>query len=319
MRLRCPKCNHAFKAKSNARTLKCPECGHRDQAPPEGFESMPGWRKGKVGSFDRLDSEGQATRPAGAGTSRGMMVGIALVAIAILAIAGWAIFMRGGPAGGGASGQPAMDFITPGNWTVSSDSEQIMAWIHNTASSSLDYTWSLTGPGGTPLPPGWSASFSPPSGTAAAAASGTKDQGGQQTFPDWQKTMVSLTIPPTQAAADVPIELHAASGMKAGIVHVVAARGPVVQSGQAVHTTYSLHRADGSLVSPGGEGPFCVQQAGVTGAVTGYLFGVLGVAQNETVLLVVPPAFAYGYDPSNELSHGDLYWTTTVNSFGGAC
>lgn len=314
MRLSCPSCNQSFSAKSSSRNLKCPKCGHREPAPEGGWESMPGWRKGKVGGFERLDMPAHSPK-----SSRMMTYGAVGLVVLVAAAAGFWWF---GPASdGGASGQGScpnvanaspvapgpveLDLITPGVWNVCADSESMFVWVHNNGTAPLDYTWSISGVGGQPLPEGWSVTFSQPSGTLRP--------GGSQ-GPDWASTQVSLTLPATHPGGEVQAELHAGGATRQFTFHVAPERGTVIAAGTPVMTHYDLKDAHGNRIQ---EGDYCLT-AGGGQAVKAYSFGVIGMALNETVTLVVPPAFAYGYSGAN-LSGQWLHWTTTATSLPGSC
>jgi cyclophilin family peptidyl-prolyl cis-trans isomerase len=93
-------------------------------------------------------------------------------------------------------GAVQLDLVTPGTWNVCSDTETMFAWVHNNGTAALDYTWSVTGAGGAPLPAGWSISFLTPSGTLSPA--GTKSGSGPASkYLDWAASRVTLKLPAT--------------------------------------------------------------------------------------------------------------------------
>lgn len=197
-----------------------------------------------------------------------------------------------------------LDLITPGVWNVCSDTETMYVWLHNNGTAAFDYTWSITGAGGAPLPAGWSVTFATPSGTLTP---GWKQTGA------WAATVVTLSIPSTEVAADVAAELHAAGATRPFTFHVQDERGRVATSGEFVQTHYDLRYSSGTPIQ---DGPYCFAP-GTGNAVKGYLFGTLGVAKGETVDLVVPPPFAYGF--GGQFGDDTVTWTTTVMEFVSAC
>ncbi|MCA1819742.1 MAG: zinc-ribbon domain-containing protein [Halobacteriales archaeon] len=315
MRLRCPSCQTVFSAKVNARNVKCPSCGKREQAPWEGWEGAPGWRKGMVGSFTRVDERGQ---PRTAPASKVVPIAVAVLVVIAAAAAAWwwfggsmPISARACPDVPNAAPTPPapveIDLITPGVWNVCGDTDYMFVWVHNNGTAPLNYTWSVGGAGGAALPAGWNATFEVPSGHLAP---------GDSKGADWQGTLVTLHIPAGAPGGVIPAELRAGGAVRAFDLHVASHRGSVVAVGTSLNTHYDLHGQDRQRVE---EGNFCLKVGG-TGAVTAYSFGTAGLALDETVTLVVPPAFAYGFDQArSELANQVLQWKTTAVSTTAAC
>jgi len=320
MRLRCPKCNETFTAKANARNVKCPGCGKRETMPPEGWHESPGWRKGKVGEFTRIEEP--AARPAA--TDRRLVVAGAIVGIVVLAGLAWWLLMPQGTSPAAAAqacndlpndapavhGAVETDLITPGVWNVCGNTDYDYVWVHNNATSALPYTFAVTGPGGAALPDGWSVTFQSASGTLPPQASAQDPKA-------WAATLATVTIPASQAGADVPAELHAAGATRAFTFHVQAARGAVSKVGDHIDTCYDLKGQDGREIQ---RGPFPLT-VGAQGAVSGYAFGTAGLAPGEKVVLHVPPPFAYGVggNPPDIHPWETLDWAATSKTASMNC
>ncbi|MES2153743.1 MAG: FKBP-type peptidyl-prolyl cis-trans isomerase [bacterium] len=243
------------------------------------------------------------------------MKGWPLAALAIVLVAGCAGTEPATTTTTPATAVPVtdLDFIVPGHWTVSNLTDATMAWIHNTAPHRIAFSWTMTLAGGAPLPKDWTVSFSPAGG--ALEALGTKRlTNGRYLYDDWGRTMVTLRLPDNATAGDVPIELHAGGGTRAAVLGIGAERLRISRLGDTVNTHFDLRGQDGARLQ---EADFCIL-LGSQNAVPGYSFGAVGLAPGETVTLVVPPPFAYGYD-QGDLQGQTLYWTVRVVQFLNAC
>jgi cyclophilin family peptidyl-prolyl cis-trans isomerase len=204
------------------------------------------------------------------------------------------------------AGTAEVDLVTPGVWNVCSETDSNYVWVHNNGTSALDYTWSLTGAGGAALPEGWAATFATPAGTIAQAGA---------TESAWAATVVTLHVPATQPAGEVPAELHAGGATRAFVFHVALPLGRVAVAGDNVMTHYDLWDSKGNAIQL--DGDFCATLGPKTNAVSGYGYGLIGVAKGETVTLVVPPPFAYHYS-GHSLSGKTLVWRATITDYGCA-
>lgn len=184
------------------------------------------------------------------------------------------------------------DLITPGTWDIRGDTDHVLAWAHNGGDGDETIAWALTGADGG-LPEGWTATFNPMN--AALQPDGTKLPGSRgYTYPDWTRTLVTLTIPASTQAGTYQLVLRAGEAERPiqAVVHDSRAHvsGPgsrvTVQYEGRFHDTQELFD-DGSFPTTLGSGQ----------TVPGFDFGLMGLAPGETATLVVPPAFGYGYDP----------------------
>ena len=210
----------------------------------------------------------------------------------------------------------AADLITPGIWNVCGDREHMYIWVHNNSTSVLPYAWNVTGPGGSPLPPGWSVTFQTPSGVLQPGGTRGTAPNGRATYPDWAATLATLTLPADTGPMHFPAELRVGGGIRPFIFHVQGPRGAVSQPGEQVTTCYDLKGQDGRDIQ---KGPFPLQVAG-QGAVPGYAYGTAGVAMGETVVLVVPPPFAYPEgNPPDIQAWETLRWSAKIVSDASTC
>lgn len=206
------------------------------------------------------------------------------------------------------------DFITPGEWQVAGATDYMFAWAHNEGAGQQSVTWSLTLAGGAALPTGWEVAFDPP--TASLGANGVKGAGpgGRPTYPDWASTLITLEVPASQAAATFDVELHAGPATTEATLTVAAQRGNVSGPGSRVNVQYQGRFDDGSTFDDG-EFPTTL---GSGQTVAGFDNGLMGLAVGETRTLVIPPAFAYGYDnpPGNyaRFNGQTLHFTVTMKS-----
>jgi hypothetical protein len=205
------------------------------------------------------------------------------------------------------------DFITPGAWDVRGGTDHMFAWAHNAGDSETSFDWSLTLAGGAPLPDGWQVSFQPASATLAA--NGTKTAGPRPTYPDWAGTRITLTLPASQGAGTHAIELHAGDAVAEGTLAVAAERGTVSGPGSRVTVHYDGRFADDGSRFDEGEFPTTL---GSGQTVPCFDNGLMGLAVGETATLVIPPAFAYGYDnppgPYAKFNGRTLAFTVTMKS-----
>lgn len=180
----------------------------------------------------------------------------------------------------------------------------MVVWVRNKAAATRSYEWSVTGRGGAALPEGWMVSFREPGGALEPAGTRRGSTPNPADYPDWGWTFVTVKVPPSQGEGRVPAELHAGGATRSFTFVVAAERGAVSRLGERINTCYDLKGEDGTPIQ---KGPFPLT-VGADGAVTGYAFGVAGLALGETADLVVPPPLAYGYD-FNDLSGQTLQWT----------
>lgn len=214
--------------------------------------------------------------------------------------------MNGCPAHAGAPANVGL--ITPGVWNVSSDSESIYVWLENKATTPMRTAWTVTGPNCTALPEGWRVTFDQPYPSLTGVPEGLDAMGA------WAATMARLTIPAGTPAGQVQAELHGGGAMAPFVFDVQEDRGAVARDGEFVTTHYDLKGENGQRIQ---EGDFCHQLGGIQ-AVKGYAFGLIGVAPGETVTLIVPPAFAYGYG-SGGLANQTLNWKATHTGTVTSC
>ncbi len=127
MRVRCPKCDETFPAKANANRIKCPGCGWREAAPEGGFGAA--WASGKPRTeFRPMES---AVASAGTTTDPRLVWG-AIIVVALLAVAGWWLFMRGGESAtndgpGNVAGEGACSGITRAGLSLESPGNDVAA------------------------------------------------------------------------------------------------------------------------------------------------------------------------------------------------
>jgi cyclophilin family peptidyl-prolyl cis-trans isomerase len=210
----------------------------------------------------------------------------------------------------------AADLITPGFWNVCGDREHMYLWVHNNSTTARPYTWNITGIGGSPLPPGWSITFQSPSGILQPVGTKGSGPGGRPTYPDWASTLATLTLPADTGPTHFPAELRVGGAVRPFIFHIQAPRGTVTHPGDQVTTCYDLKGEDGRDIQ---KGPFPLQVAG-QGAVPGYSYGTAGVAMGETVVLVVPPPFAYPEgNPPDIKAWETLRWSAKIVSDPATC
>ena len=185
------------------------------------------------------------------------------------------------------------DAITPGAWDVRGDTDYLLAWAHNLGPEQTTIAWSITSPGGLPLPDGWAVTFNPP--TAGLAPLGTK-QAGQRSivYPDWAMTLMTLTLPEATPAGSVALELHAGPATRAINVTVHDARTHVSGPGSLATVQYEGRFTDTGETFDSGAFDTTL---GRGETVPGFDYGLMGLAPGESRLLVIPPPFAYGYDP----------------------
>ncbi len=183
-----------------------------------------------------------------------------------------------------------LGLITPTGWNMTGKTDVLYVWVHNTNSSQQSYAWKVTGPGGAALPEGLTVCFASPAGLVKP--NGTKTpSGGRVTYPDWQATLATATVI-ALPTGDYPLELHAGDATLAFTAHV-AAGNPVSKSGDSVTVQY-----DGKFQDTGArfdQGSFSTQ-LGSGQTVPGFDNGLMGLRLNEKAHLVIPAAFAYGYD-----------------------
>ena len=187
----------------------------------------------------------------------------------------------------------AADLVTPGAWDVRGDTDYVLAWAHNLGGEQTTIAWSITSPGGRPLPDGWAVTFNPP--TAGLAPVGTK-QAGQRSivYPDWAMTLMTLTLPAGVNAGPVALELHAGPATRAINVTVHDSRTHVSGPGSQATVQYEGRFTDTGETFDSGEFDTTL---GRGETVPGFDYGLMGLAPGESQVLVIPPPFAYGYDP----------------------
>lgn len=207
------------------------------------------------------------------------------------------------------AGDVAADLITPGFWNVCGDRDHMYVWVHNNSTANVAYTWNVTGPGGSPLPPGWSVTFQSPSGLLQPVGTRGTAPDGRPSYADWAATLATLTVPAQTGPMHFPAELRVGGAIRHFVFHVQAPRGQLTQSGEHVQTHYDLDDSEGNVIQH--DGDFCVTLGPQTNAVPGYAWGLIGVAKGETVTLQVPPPFAYGYG-NQGLEGKTLVWKATV-------
>lgn len=209
--------------------------------------------------------------------------------LAVLALAGCA-----GKGGGSGEGDGVKaDFITPGEWNVAGATDYMFAWAHNEGSTGKSVTWSLSLAGGAALPAGWQVTFDPPTATLGADGVKGTGPGGRPTYPDWGSTLITLEVPAGQAAGTFAVELHAGPATTAATLTVASQLGNVSGPGSRVNVQYEGRFADDGSTFDDGEFPTTL---GSGQTVPGFDNGLMGLAQDETAILSIPPAFAYGYD-----------------------
>lgn len=189
------------------------------------------------------------------------------------------------------SAHPQLDFITPGAWHVTANIDSILVWVHNGKSEQVKIDWSLTFADGKPLPAGWKATFTPASNTLSA--DGQKSSvGGRTTYPDWGISIATLEIPSSELEGTHAIELHAGGKTTDATLTIDADRGTVSKASSRVEVKYAGSFESGKEFDAGSYNV----TIGSSSFVPGFKFGLIGLKLNETAELVIPPAFAYGYD-----------------------
>lgn len=215
-----------------------------------------------------------------------------------------------------APGQVATDVITPGVWDIRGDTDHILAWAHNEGAGDVTLAWSITGTGGRPLPAGWSVTFDPL--TAALSPAGTKVPNGRQyAYPDWTMTLLTLTLPEGQMPGEFTLVLHAGPAAKAIKATVHASRSATSGPGSQVEVHYEGRFADSGELFDEGDFPTTLGQGDT---VPGFDYGLMGLAAAETAVLVIPPPFAYGYDPPSshaQFAGKTLEFKVTLTSLEG--
>lgn len=210
------------------------------------------------------------------------------------AVPALALLMAAALAGCSEDGADAVttDLITPGTWDVRGDTDRILAWAHNAGDDPATVAWSITAADG-PLPAGWTVTFDPLN--SALSPAGTKVAGARgYTYPDWARTLLTLTLPANQTAGTYDLVLHAGAASRAIEVVVHADRTTVSGPGSEVEVQYEGRFHDTGDLFDDGSFPTILGQ-GQT--VAGFDYGLMGLAPGETATLVIPPAFGYGYDP----------------------
>lgn len=205
------------------------------------------------------------------------------------------------------------DTITPGVWDVRANSDHIMVWAHNLRSKEVDIEWSMTG-----LPDGWRVMFDR-SGTTLAAV-GTKGQGPSgYTYPDWGWTMARLQLPDGVSSGTVNATLETGHSSTPVTIHVQPNRSTVSRAGDSVEVRYDGRFHDNGQPFDDGEFPTVL---GSQQTVVGFDNGLQGLAVGEQAILVIPPAFAYGFDNTDpgyvKFNGRFLRFTVTITSNAGS-
>ncbi len=184
------------------------------------------------------------------------------------------------------------NFITPGEWQVGGNTDHILVWAHNGGSSTVEFDWSLTGPGGAALPESWQISFGTPSATLEK--DGSKVQGSRGfEYTDWARTLITLTIPADEPAGAHDVELHAGDAMAKGTLNIAANRTTVSGPGSEVTAAYEGRFTDSGELFDQGSFPTTL---GSGQTVPGFDYGLMGLAKGEKAEIVIPAAYGYGYD-----------------------
>lgn len=186
----------------------------------------------------------------------------------------------------------SLDFITPGQWHVSGDTDHILVWAHNSGADSIDFTWNLTGAGGAALPANWTVSFEEDSGTLHP--DGTKMRGARgYEYTDWARTLVTITVPEDEPGGTHAVELHAAGAVRKATLLIAANRTDVSGPGDSITVSYEGRFTDNGEVFDDGSFPTTL---GSGQTVPGFDYGLMGLAKGEKATLVIPAAYGYGYD-----------------------
>jgi hypothetical protein len=184
------------------------------------------------------------------------------------------------------------DAIVPGTWRVSGHVDHLLFWARNLGSAEATITWRLVQADGTAVPASWNLSFDPPTSTLAPA--GTKrTEGGRTTYPDWQWSLATVTLPPDVPAGAQSLRLVLDGFERVVTMEVSAERGRVSAPGDRVTVQYAGRFGDNQQEFDSGS---FATTLGSGETVPGFDYGLMGLAKNERLTLVVPPALAYGYD-----------------------
>jgi peptidylprolyl isomerase len=230
---------------------------------------------------------------------------IAIATLALVALAGCA----------SKDATVTTDVITPGVWDIRADTDHILAWAHNSGDADVPIAWSLTSAGGAALPAGWNASFSPADATLSPVGSKVAASRGYS-YPDWARTLITLTLPEQQGAGTFDLVLHAGEATKALKATVHADRTNVSGPGSRVEVHYEGRFHDTGEVFDDGDFPTTL---GSAQTVPGFSFGLMGLAPGETATISIPPPFGYGYDDATRAQFlgKTLDFTVTITSLEG--
>lgn len=201
-----------------------------------------------------------------------------------------ALVLLAGCSGGARS---ELGLITPGVWHVTAPTERLLLWVHNAASKAAAGTWQAAPADGSAWPPGWTMTFAP--AAFHLEASGTKGADhGRTTYPDWGWTLATLNLPATTANGTRAVRFAAGGTTAQADLRIeMDPHGNVTGPGSKVTAQYDGRFAKDNASFDKGSFPTTL---GSQQAITGFSYGLMGLALHEKARIVIPPALAYGYD-----------------------
>lgn len=190
-----------------------------------------------------------------------------------------------------------VELITPGTWSIGGSPDHVLIWAHNSGKKAVDVSWDVTMADGEPLPAEWSLVLSRYRSTLEPDGSATQlDQGFD--YPDTKWILATLNVPNGTQPGSHEIRIHAGPESKKATLVISANRSQISQPGDSVKVSYKgTFQHNGTVFD---QGSFDTE-LGSGKTVTGFDYGLIGLALHEKVQLVLPPPLGYGYDQTGRL------------------
>lgn len=187
-----------------------------------------------------------------------------------------------------------LDTIVSGKIAISNTTDYSLVWVHNLGSQRADVRWGLTGPNGSALPAGWTASFGRVNSSLEAKGS-SASTGQGIVYTDWDWTLLTINVPRNTSSGVRTLELWANATVKKPIeVTVRSLQYPVAKIGAKIKTNIEGRFEDtGEVFQPRTDFDM---EVGSSGTIPGFSAGHIGLAKLEEVRLRLPPPLGYGYE-----------------------